>query len=303
VKDRQSGEVIPGVTFAMPTETVVSDKKGSYSTMVDEDKTLRFALSHPDYFAASDSVAAALSNEDQILREVTMEKDPKLALRAVIKDLKTGQPLPGVKVKVTELPSNAPFDSFVSADSAHRKALPGKKIGDKISYEFSMEKEGYLPKRSIFIYDVTKPGDINVNEKLDLSLGKVEVGMDIAKMIDLKPIYFDLGKSTIRKDAAAELDKIAAIMKEYPNMSIELGSHTDCRSGAASNLKLSGARAKSSAAYIIKKGIDKTRIVGKGYGETKLLNGCACEGKVVSKCSEDDHAKNRRTEFIITKLK
>jgi outer membrane protein OmpA-like peptidoglycan-associated protein len=194
------------------------------------------------------------------------------------------------------------FDNYTSTSSAFRKPLRGKKIGDKISYEFSMEKEGYLPKRSVFIYDVTKPGDINVNESVDLSLGKVEVGMDIGKMIDLKPIYFDLGKSTIRKDAAVELDKIVAIMKEYPNMSIELGSHTDCRSGAASNMKLSGARAKSSAAYIVKKGIDKTRIVGKGYGETKLLNGCACEGKVKSTCSEEEHAKNRRTEFIITKL-
>jgi outer membrane protein OmpA-like peptidoglycan-associated protein len=45
------------------------------------------------------------------------------------------------------------------------------------------------------------------------------------------------------------------------------------------------------------------RITGKGYGETKLLNNCACEGKVQSACSEEEHAKNRRTEFIITKLK
>ena len=126
--------------------------------------------------------------------------------------------------------------------------------------------------------------------------------MDLAKMIDMKPIYFDLGKSSIRKDAATELDKVVQVMNEYPNMFIELGSHTDCRSAAASNLKLSDARAKASAAYIVKKGIKKERIVGKGYGEAKLLNDCACEGKVVSKCSEEEHAKNRRTEFIITKL-
>jgi peptidoglycan-associated lipoprotein len=68
-------------------------------------------------------------------------------------------------------------------------------------------------------------------------------------------------------------------------------------------MKLSTARAKASAAYIIKKGIDKNRIVGKGYGESKLLNNCGCEGKVQSNCSEEEHAANRRTEFIITKLK
>jgi peptidoglycan-associated lipoprotein len=85
-------------------------------------------------------------------------------------------------------------------------------------------------------------------------------------------------------------------------MFIELGSHTDCRSAAASNLKLSAARAKASAAYIVKKGIDKSRIVGKGYGETKLLNNCACEGKKISDCPEEEHTKNRRTEFLITRL-
>ena len=55
--------------------------------------------------------------------------------------------------------------------------------------------------------------------------------------------------------------------------------------------------------FVIKQGIDKSRISGKGYGESKLLNSCACEGKVKPNCSEDEHAKNRRTEFIIVKLK
>jgi len=119
----------------------------------------------------------------------------------------------------------------------------------------------------------------------------------------MKPIYFDVGKSTIRKDASIELDKVVQVMNEYPGMFVELGSHTDCRGMAAANLKLSDARAKASAAYIVKKGINKLRIVGKGYGESKLLNNCSCEGTVKSTCPEEEHAKNRRTEFIITKLK
>jgi outer membrane protein OmpA-like peptidoglycan-associated protein len=92
-------------------------------------------------------------------------------------------------------------------------------------------------------------------------------------------------------------------MKENPGMVIELGSHTDCRGAANSNLTLSDKRAKSSASYIISKGIGSDRIFGKGYGESKLINKCACEGKVVSKCSEEEHAQNRRTEFKIVKIK
>jgi outer membrane protein OmpA-like peptidoglycan-associated protein len=155
----------------------------------------------------------------------------------------------------------------------------------------------------VFTKDITSPGVLDMNQSMSFSLGKIEVGMDLAKMIDLKPIYFDLGKSTIRPDAATELDKIVQVMNEYPGMYIELGSHTDCRSSAKSNLKLSDQRAKASAAYIVKKGIKKERIVGKGYGETKLLNACACEDKVISTCTEEEHSINRRTEFIVTKLK
>jgi len=86
-------------------------------------------------------------------------------------------------------------------------------------------------------------------------------------------------------------------------MTVELGSHSDCRGAAKSNQSLSMARAKASATYIASKGIPRIRIIGKGYGEAKLLNGCACEGKLVSNCTEDDHALNRRTEFIVTKYK
>jgi outer membrane protein OmpA-like peptidoglycan-associated protein len=132
---------------------------------------------------------------------------------------------------------------------------------------------------------------------------KIKLGADLGKMIDLRPIFFDLGKFNVRPDAAVELNKIVDLMKQNPNMTIELGSHTDCRGGAAGNMALSDKRAKSSAAYIVSKGISKTRIFGKGYGESKLLNDCKCEGKVVSTCSEEVHAQNRRTEFKIVKIK
>jgi len=137
---------------------------------------------------------------------------------------------------------------------------------------------------------------------LDLTLSKLEIGADLAKMIDIKPIYFDLGKYNIRPDAAKELDKIIKVMNEYPTMYIELGSHTDCRSSYESNMKLSDNRAKSSAEYISQKISNPERISGKGYGETKLINGCACEGAVKSKCTEAEHQANRRTEFIILKI-
>jgi len=90
-------------------------------------------------------------------------------------------------------------------------------------------------------------------------------------------------------------------MQEYPKMEIELGSHTDCRASIAYNEKLSDRRAKASAAYIKSKISNPDRIYGKGYGESRLVNDCACEGNVKSDCSEEEHQKNRRTEFRVIK--
>ena len=85
---------------------------------------------------------------------------------------------------------------------------------------------------------------------------------------------------------------------EYnPTIVIEIGSHTDSRSAAKANLILSEKRAKASVDYIVSKGIDKARLTGKGYGESKLVNKC----KDGVKCKEEEHQQNRRTEFKIVK--
>lgn len=302
-KDRISGEIVPNAKLVINGDTVLTNEKGEYLTSAEEGIEYSIEAIKDDYFKATDQMSAMSSLDESFTREILLDKDPKLFLRALITDAKTGALLEGVTIKITDIASNTEFDSYTTtAEGDYFKFLYSNKIGDNLTFLIRVEKSGYLNRTLIFSHTIDKGGEINMNESLNLSLGKVEIGMDLAKMIDMKPIYFDLGKSAIRKDAALELDKIVQVMNEYPNMSIELGSHTDCRSDASSNLKLSTERAKASAEYIIKKGIDKSRIVGKGYGESKLLNDCACEGKVESPCSEEEHAVNRRTEFIITKL-
>lgn len=304
LKDKASGEVLANAKLVINGDTMKTDDKGEYSMMTEEDLEYKLVALKDDYFKSEDNVSSKTSLDESFTKEILLEKDPKLFLRALITDAKSKTLLEGVTLKVTDIATNTEVDAYTTtAEGDYFKFLFSNRIGDKLTYLIRIEKPGYLQRTVIFTHTIEKPGEINMNESLNLSLGKVEVGMDLAKMIDMKPIYFDLGKFVIRKDAAIELDKIVQVMNEYPNMSIELGSHTDCRSGAASNMKLSTARAQASATYIVKKGINKTRIVGKGYGESKLLNNCACEGKVQSPCSEEEHQVNRRTEFIITKLK
>ncbi|MGZ4038645.1 MAG: OmpA family protein, partial [Bacteroidia bacterium] len=92
------------------------------------------------------------------------------------------------------------------------------------------------------------------------------------------------------------LDKTINVLKANSRLVIELGSHTDSRSNDTYNLKLSNERAQYAVEYIVSKGIDKSRLKAVGYGETRLLNKCSNNVK----CSEKEHALNRRTEFRIT---
>ena len=223
---------------------------------------------------------------------------PKYKLIDQIVDAKTNTPVEGVKTTFIDKATNLPKTYTTDATGTFTDIIRGKKPGDKLQFSIKYEKEGYITVEKN--YDILL--DINTVIDLKETMQKLEIGADIAKVIQINPIYFDLAKWNIRKDAAAELDKIVKVMQENPTMTIELGSHTDCRSTKAYNLSLSSKRAKSSAEYIVSKGIAKNRIVGKGYGESKLINGCECEGKVQSSCSEDEHQANRRTEFLITKF-
>jgi len=305
VKNKETQEVLPLTTIKLNTDSFSTNEKGEFQFILEEDVNYKLLVKKEKFFDMEDSLSTKTTPEgDEFTKTIELEKDPNLSLLAGIYDAKTGAGIEGVKIKIKDLAVSNDFELIqTEKNGEYRKPLKGKRIGDKLLYLVTIEKEGYVTKTTNFTYEIKKEGEIQMNELLALTIGKVEVGMDLAKMIDIKPIYFDLGKSKIRPDAAVELDKVVKVMKEYPAMIIELGAHTDCRGAAAANMKLSDARAKASAAYIVKQGIDKSRISGKGYGESKLLNSCGCEGKVKSTCTEFEHSQNRRTEFIIVKLK
>ena len=126
----------------------------------------------------------------------------------------------------------------------------------------------------------------------------IEKGMDLAKVFEIKEIKFDYNKANIRPDAAVELTKIVEVMREYPKMKIDIRSHTDSRGADSYNLKLSDRRAKATLEWIVKQGIDKKRLKAKGYGETRLVNGCS-NGVP---CTEEEHQENRRSEFIVVAM-
>ena len=137
---------------------------------------------------------------------------------------------------------------------------------------------------------------LQLNKGSDLGVTSANVGDDLAKILELEPIYFDLDKSFIRPDAEIELQKVIAAMQQYPRMKIDVRSHTDSRSSDNYNMRLSERRAKSTMQYIAEKGkIATPRLSGRGYGEVTPVNQCINDVN----CSEEKHQLNRRSEFII----
>jgi len=164
-------------------------------------------------------------------------------------------------------------------------------------YEIKVTKLGYNNNDKLFVTSaITKETIVplemeTVNELIveDMGLLKIKIGI----------IYFDLDKYSIRNDSAIELNKIVLLMNQYPNMVINVESHTDSRSPDDYNLQLSNNRAQLTKEYIVSQGIASERILSAiGYGETRLVNNCSNGVK----CSESQHQLNRRSEFIIVKM-
>ena len=181
-----------------------------------------------------------------------------------------------------------------------------KQIAELVSKDGKFEVPDLEQQKNYFV-TITHPdyetyeGPIAFKEKntnLEFKLKKKVLELsevDLAKILGIRIIYFDLNKSLIRNDAALELQKIADIMKAYPQMKIDVRSHTDSQYASEYNQKLSQKRAESTRDWLINQGIAPERLKASGYGESKLINVCA-DGIT---CTEAQHQENRRSEFII----
>jgi len=238
-------------------------------------------------------------------------------LEGTVFDHKTHIPIDSVRISITELSTKKELQKISDSLGMFTDNLDGIRLNDLVSYSIIISKTGYLPFKREFEIKYDHEGTYNINDFLKVEMQKIDIGIDISNALNVKPIYFDLNKYVIRPDAAAELDKIVKVMNEYPNLVIELGSHTDSRGSDASNLTLSKNRAIASAKYIKERITRPERIYGKGYGESVpntvnpevqttfpfLPLGQVLTEKFINSLPqlnrESIHQLNRRTEFKI----
>lgn len=226
----------------------------------------------------------------------TFKPSCKQSLKGIVTDSKTAAVLANTTITLIDNQYNTIGET--TTDSSGNYSFEVKCSN---SYSVRAIKTEYSPKE-LKISIPTTIGETKLDIQLESSVCKVAVGDDLGKCFGIKMIYFDLDKSNIRKEAALDLAKILDVLNQNPTMKLDIRSHTDCRQTAKYNMALSERRAKATIAWLVSKGVDGSRLTGKGYGESQLINDCGCEPTNQSNCSEEQHQMNRRSEFIITAL-
>lgn len=165
-------------------------------------------------------------------------------------------------------------------------------LSENMDYDFVASLAGYLSNSAKFSTKGIARDPSNPVQTFEIEIVLDKIFRD--REIVLENIYYDFDKWDIRADAAPTLNQLADVLKQNPDIKIELGSHTDCRGNNAYNQNLSQRRAQSAVNYLISRGIEPSRLSAIGYGESQPAAICAC-----SRCTESEHQTNRRTTFKV----
>lgn len=210
-----------------------------------------------------------------------------MAVKGVVKN-KQGQSIPGAVINVNDNATGKLLNTYyTNSDSGAYFFV----LNRGQNYNISYEAKGYLfHSENINVPKVAEYSDM----RKDVVLDRVEAG---AKVV-LNNIFFDSNKSTLRKESKVEIDKLIALMKEYPEVVIEVSGHTDNKGNDAANMTLSQARSQAVVNALIKKGANKQNLIAKGYGETApIAPNTLPNGKPDVKGMQ----QNRRVEMKIVK--
>lgn len=273
---------------------------GAPFNSVNDDLAIFFTDDKNGYITSNRGTSGAT---DDIYAFNLKEKFVDLPLDYVVTDAQTGEPVSDVAIRIVDDSTGIVlFTGNTNDVGLLSQMLDSIPLETKMRLKIFLDKEGYVSKEIAFDLVVKDSNRVQVSSLIDLTLEPLSLEQEITALLGLKSIYYDFDKADLRPDAIIELDKVVRFMNKHPKIEVELGSHTDCRGPAIYNQDLSNRRALNAANYIKARISSPDRITYKGYGETQLKVDCPCEGRIRSKCSDEENQLNRRTEFIIKSL-
>ncbi len=257
----------------------VNSNKDDFSFFMSDDGLSGYFASNRDGGIGSDDIYA-------------FSRIPTLKLEGTISDAVTKNPVANAVTTLFDT-NNKPIANAETDLNGHYSI----NIDLNTDYSLKTTKQNYVDNTTV----ITSKGMAANTTSVKANIVLNPVPLEDIPITELVPIYFDFNKYDLRRDSTVELDRIVDLMtNSYPNMAIKIESHTDSRGPTTYNEILSEERAKATYDYLIKKGVNPDRILGyKGFGERKLTNNC--DGTI--SCTEEQHQLNRRTQFIVIKMK
>ncbi|MEZ4961795.1 MAG: OmpA family protein [Saprospiraceae bacterium] len=265
---------------------------GKFYFKLDEECCYRLKATMDGYFAGiADSVCTRGLTTTETLKENLYLMPTSTA------GLNTGgrPPVPGTQLGGKEETEYTYLDPSSKIWMDKETMLPAQgKYPDGREYDKGILKDdnfpvGFIPKNN---GDNADKGDIVMNDKNGRENQSDNGPTAIPYLLH---IYYDFDQSYLREDAIPELEKLYKVLVDNEQYIIEIGSHTDARGSYHYNQRLSQRRAEAVVRWLGDKGIDRTRLVARGYGEKVNVNDCVNNVP----CSEKQHQMNRRTEFKV----
>ncbi len=267
-----------------------------YNSSVDD---LYFSIDKDGFFGL---LASNRSGTNSVLgntccNDIYTVRKEKIALDLLAKTFSDdGQPLHGVKLQLVQMLKDQ--KGVTDTRSKEKSNEYSFQLKRNLAYRVLAAKEGYFTD-SLDFNTVGLKKSQTIEKKLRLKkVPKKEpeyITITTEQPIRLNNIYYDFDDTKILTDAEKDLGFLLKLMNDYPDMVIELSSHTDARGTKSYNQNLSQRRAESAKNWLVERGIAEERIKPVGYGEAKILNRCVNGVR----CSDEEHRFNRRTEFAI----
>ncbi|MEA5461923.1 OmpA family protein [Arcicella sp. LKC2W] len=263
----------------------VTGLDGSTSICLQAESEYEFKAIKEGYQMNSITYSTKSNTGQQTTLEMYLEKSNSSVLKGVVKSELSQKPISGVQVTLENQKDKTTQTVVTGQDGGYEfEVKPGA------DHKLTAQKDKYATNNETI-------GKVSKNPTQYQNVQGMYGEGDIFK---LNNIYYDLDKFFIRPDAARELERtVLPLLKKYPDMKIEIRSHTDARSGDSYNMQLSENRARAVVNYLTQRGIDPSRLVSNGYGESEPSNECV-DGV---QCNESQHQENRRTEFRILAVK
>lgn len=291
VKEEHTNQFLSNAEVAIKenkikSKLVFTDSTGYYRASISAGNSLEILAEKSGYFPERRQILANdsshLIRQDFILSQLTYPA----AISGLVSDKETKKPLVSEKVTING-PGNFYLEVYTDSNGAYRfDSLKPNNL-----YTVKVTKNGYFSESRICkIPEARKPLLINKKNGVDMDFELLAI--QEKKEVVINNIYYDFDKATLRESSKLELNKLVSMLRETPNVIVQINAHTDTRGSHTYNDQLSESRAASVVNYLVMNGINPGRLVSRGLGKRSPL--------IPNARSEAEHQANRRTTFTVT---